>query len=261
MLQIMSDTDGSHISGPEGSPGTAPTGTALTGTPRARARARTMADILQIGRAHLSRHGAAALSLRAVARDLGVVSSAVYRYVPSRDALLTMLIEDAYTDLGAAATAAERAVPRDRYRARWLAIADAVRDWALAEPARYGLLFGSPVPGYVAPAERTTEPGTVIARLLVEVVRDAHAHGALDVIESALPDALRSDLQPVLAKYAPDLPADVLARGMLGWAAIFGAVSFEVFGQYGPDTFAHPELLFAHQMQTLADTVGLHPHT
>ncbi|MDG3012007.1 TetR/AcrR family transcriptional regulator [Rhodococcus sp. D2-41] len=233
----------------------------MTGTPRARARVQTMSDILRIGRTHLSRHGAAALSLRAVARDLGVVSSAVYRYVPSRDALLTMLIEDAYTDLGAATTTAERAVPRDRYRDRFLAVADAVRGWALAEPARYGLLFGSPVPGYVAPAERTTEPGTVVVRLLVGVLRDAHAHGALHTVEAAVPAALGADLRPVLAEYAPDLPEDALARGVLCWAALFGAVSFEVFGQYGANTFAHPELLFAHQMRALADTVGLRPST
>ena len=75
-------------------------------TPRERARAQTLADITRIGRDHLAADGAAALSLRAVARDLGVVSSAVYRYVKSRDELLTLLVVDAYNELGDAVDAA-----------------------------------------------------------------------------------------------------------------------------------------------------------
>ncbi len=118
-----------------------------------------MREILDTGRAHLARDGAAALSLRAVARDLGMVSSAVYRYVPNRDALLTMLIIDAYDSLGAAVERTEGAVPRDDYPARFLAICHAVRTWAVAHPQEYALIYGSPVPGYVAPTD-TIAPAT-----------------------------------------------------------------------------------------------------
>ena len=115
-----------------------------------------MRDIVRIGREHLATDGAAALSLRAVARDLGVVSSAVYRYVASRDELLTLLVVDGYDELGDAVDAALEQVDRDDHAGRVVAIGRAVRAWALAEPATYALLFGSPVPGYEAPAERTT---------------------------------------------------------------------------------------------------------
>ena len=118
-----------------------------------------MRDIVRIGRAHLATDGAAALSLRAVARDLGVVSSAVYRYVASRDELLTLLVVDGYDELGDAVDAALAQVDRADHAGRMVAIGRAVRAWALAEPATYALLFGSPVPGYEAPAERTTGPG------------------------------------------------------------------------------------------------------
>ena len=111
-----------------------------------------MQDITRIGREHLAEHGAAALSLRAVARDLGVVSSAVYRYVANRDDLLTLLVVDGYDELGDAVDAAVADVPADDYRGRFLAVGRAVRAWALREPATYALLFGSPVPGYEAPA-------------------------------------------------------------------------------------------------------------
>jgi len=84
---------------------------AMAGTPRERARVQTLTDITRIGRDQLAVHGAAALSLRAVARELGVVSSAVYRYVRNRDELLTLLIVDGYTELGDEVDAALAAAP------------------------------------------------------------------------------------------------------------------------------------------------------
>ena len=153
-------------------------------TPRERARIRTIAQIVQLGREHLALHGAAALSLRAVARDLGVVSSAVYRYVESRDELLTLLLIDAYGELGDAVDAAVEPFPADDFRGRFAALAHAVREWAMREPSRYSLLFGSPVPGYQAPAERTTGPGTRVVTRLMGILDSAYRAGRL-----AAPDA------------------------------------------------------------------------
>src|SRR5690349_8879579 len=116
----------------------------MSGTPRDRARAQTMRDITRIGREHLATDGAAALSLRAVARDLGVVSSAVYRYVKSRDDLLTLLLVDGYDELGDEVDRALAEVDADDHRERLFAIGRTVRAWALREPATYALLFGSP---------------------------------------------------------------------------------------------------------------------
>lgn len=218
-----------------------------------------MAEIVAIGRAELAEHGAAALSLRAIARELGVVSSALYRYVPSRDALLTLLIEDAYSELGTAAADAEAAVPRTDFRGRFGAVAAAVREWALREPARYGLLYGSPVPGYAAPAERTMEPGTRVIRLLVAVIADADAAGAIDSPALSTPDispALRADAEAIRAEFGIALTDEVLTRAVLAWAALFGAVSFEVFGQYGEKTFAAPAELFEQQTALLASLIG-----
>lgn len=227
-------------------------------TPRARARAQTMADILRIGREHLAVHGAAALSLRAVARDLGVVSSAVYRYVASRDELLTLLVVDAYEELGNAVDDAVAAVdPHDELE-RFRALARAVRRWGLREPARYALLFGSPVPGYRAPAERTTEPGTRVVVRLVEILTSAHAAGRLGLpAAKVVPGILHTDLDRIRAATGTDLPDAALARGVLLWSALFGTVSFEVFGQYGEDTFAAPDVLFEHHLAVLAETAGL----
>src|SRR5487761_1782376 len=102
-------------------------------TARERARIQITGEIKDEARRQLSATGAQ-LSQRAVARELGVVSSALYRYFPSRDDLLTALIIDAYDALGAAAEAAGAAAGQAGYRDRWRACCQAVRDWALAHP-------------------------------------------------------------------------------------------------------------------------------
>lgn len=240
----------------------------MAGTPRERAREQTLGDIVRIGRRHLALEGAAALSLRAIARDLGVVSSAVYRYVKSRDELLTLLVMDAYNDLGDAADAALEDAAGDDFAERFRVLGRAVRTWALQEPARYGLLFGSPVPGYAAPAERTTGPGTRVIGALVGLIENAQRTGSLrrTGASAAGPGAagasmigapLAADLAAIRAEWGLTVPDEVLVRGVLVWGSLFGVVSFEVFGQYGRDTFSAAEDLFEHHLSVLAGLLGL----
>lgn len=140
---------------------------------RARARIEVTAAIKEEARRQLAAEGAARLSLRAVARELGMVSSALYRYFPSRDDLLTALIIDAYDSLGEAAEAAHAAAAQEGPRQRWVAVCAAVRRWALAHPHEYALIYGSPVPGYHAP-ETTVPAAARVGLLLIGIVRDAH---------------------------------------------------------------------------------------
>jgi AcrR family transcriptional regulator len=147
-------------------------------TARERARAEITAEILDAARGYLATDGAPALSLRAIARDLGMASSALYRYFSSRDQLLTRLIIDAYDSLGAAAEAAEVAVDRNDLAGRFAATCIAVRDWALAHPNEYALIYGSPVPGYVAPAD-TVRPASRVTTLLLRIIVEAAAAGRI----------------------------------------------------------------------------------
>src|SRR5262249_39240809 len=144
---------------------------------RARVRAEMTEEIKSIARRHLASDGAN-LSLRAVARDLGVVSSAIYRYFASRDDLLTALIIDAYNSIGEAVERADAAQPHDDLLGRWLAVAHAVRDWALAQPHEYALIYGSPVPGYQAPQD-TVGPATRGTFVLGGMLRDGVELGLL----------------------------------------------------------------------------------
>jgi AcrR family transcriptional regulator len=216
------------------------------------------AEIKAVARRHLQTDGAN-LSLRAVARDMGMVSSALYRYFSSRDELLTALILDAYNSLADAVEAADAAVTdRTRLRDRWLASARAVRGWAMTTPAEYALLYGSPVPGYAAPQE-TAAAAARIAFVLVRILADGHASGVLtsaDQRSGQLDEAVRANLAAVRHDIAPGLPEDLLFRGMTSWTHLFGTVSFELFGQYNNVIEAREEF-FDQQMRLMADLLGL----
>jgi AcrR family transcriptional regulator len=216
-----------------------------------------ISEIKAVARRHLETDGAN-LSLRAVARDMGMVSSALYRYFSSRDELLTALILDAYNDLGGVVEAADAAVgDRADLRGRWLAAARAVRGWALARPAEYALLFGSPVPGYAAP-EGTATAASRTTLVLLRILADGHAAALIEVPEPPLPVAgpVRADLKAVIAAAVPGLSEDLLLLGMAGWLQLFGAVSFELFGHLNNVITARAEF-FDEQMQLLADLIGL----
>ncbi|MEU7870200.1 TetR/AcrR family transcriptional regulator [Dactylosporangium sp. NPDC049140] len=222
---------------------------------RARVRAEMTDEIKEIARRHLATDGAN-LSLRAVARDLGMVSSAIYRYFPSRDDLLTALILDAYNALGGSAEKAVAAVPAEAHAARWLALARAVRDWAIEHPHEYALIYGSPVPGYRAPAD-TVAAATRAVTVLGGILQAASEAGALRPNEDGLPPAGSvADLDRIRAAIAPGVPAATLARALSAWVALFGQVSFEIFGQLS-NTINHPAEFFEHQMRAHARYIGL----
>lgn len=230
-------------------------------TPREIARSRTLAEIRERAWRALETDGAAGLSLRALARDLGIVSSAIYRYVPSRDELLTQLVVEGYEDLAATAERAHAAVAGGEPRERWSAVARAVRNWALARPAAWALLYGSPVPGYRAPAERTTAAGTRVMALLAQIVRDAVAAGSwragLRPPAVALRTGLVAAADELTGAAQPPSSPEAVAATVLGWTMLVATVSSQVFEQLGPDPFGDPQAWFDHQLAISADLAGL----
>lgn len=222
---------------------------------RERARIEVTAAIKDEARRQLAAEGAAKLSLRAVARELGMVSSALYRYFPSRDDLLTALIVDAYDAVGEAAeTARDRTGgPAGPHPDRWLAVADAVREWALAHPHEYALIYGSPVPGYTAPQD-TVGPASRVGQVLIGVVRDAHRTEGLAVPPQD--PLLRAEGARMAADLADDLPPAVVVALVSAWAQLFGLISFEIFGQFTRVVEAREEL-FRHAVRELGHSVGL----
>ncbi|MFI7272986.1 TetR/AcrR family transcriptional regulator [Streptomyces sp. NPDC049879] len=223
---------------------------------RARARREITTAIKEEARRGLAAEGPARLSLRAVARELGMASSALYRYFPSRDDLLTALITDAYDAMGGAAESALAAAPREDPATRWVAVCAAVREWALAHPHEFALVHGTPVPGYAAP-QTTSAAGSRVPLALLALTLDAHADALLAPPSwDPLPLDVRAEAEQLAEEYAPGLPAPVMAAVVAAWAQLVGLVSFEVFGQYTGVVTAREEF-FAHAVGRLGADVGL----
>ncbi|MBN1094115.1 TetR/AcrR family transcriptional regulator [Blastococcus sp. TML/M2B] len=223
-------------------------------TARERVRAEVTAEITAAARRQLAEVGAAALSLRAVAREVGMVSSAVYRYFPSRDDLLTRLILEGYDALGEAAEAAD--APADPPRERWLAVCRAVRAWALAHPHEYALLYGSPVPGYSAPPD-TVPAAARVGIALGGILRAAAFSGALPPGTGGRDPALVSDeTAAVLGGDHPSIDDAVRVRALLAWSSLFGTISFELFGHL-VGSVQDGDRYFDRAMTELAALLGL----
>jgi AcrR family transcriptional regulator len=263
-------------------------------TARERVRAELIREITEAARRQLAVDGAPGLSLRAVAREMGMVSSAIYRYFPSRDDLLTALIIDGYNAVGEAVEQADAACSRDDYPGRWLATCRAVRDWALANPHEYALVYGSPVPGYRAP-ERTIGPASRAAAVVGKIISDAYRAGAPGLATpgaaepgaaepgaaepgaaepgAAEPDAAAAGAAApgldVPESFVPDasrlreavlgeVPDHVAAGALVTWAGLFGLVSFELFGQF-ENVVTDRAAFFDHAAARLGRLAGLVP--
>jgi AcrR family transcriptional regulator len=234
------------------------------------------AEILAVARRHVAREGAAALSLRSIARDLEMAPSALYRYFDGRDALLSALILGAYESLAEEAERAATAVdtPTDEGKgegegkgevegeevgdaARWLAVPRALRTWALAHPHEWGLIFGTPVPGYQAP-EETVEPYARIVTALVRPIVQAEAAGRLRVAghQETISPELRDAVAPVREGLFPHMPAAKVVLVVQTWATIVGVISLEVFGHWR-NTVLNPGEFFEATMRNEAGSIGL----
>ena len=236
--------------------------------PRALARERTMARIVELGNAQLVEQGVAGLSVREIARGLGMVSSAIYRYVSSRDELLTLLIVDAFAELAdavdaavdaAAETAAETAeTAGGSPRARFLALGDAMCAWAISHPERWALLYGTPVRDYSAPAETTNADGTRVIRAVLGIAADAAELGSGPAAATGAEPA--PEVTALLEEHQDEFgidadPATGLAA-LTAWSGLVGAISAHVFGQLGPDAAAIGDRILDVQVRMLADLIA-----
>lgn len=233
------------------------TATSAPRTARDIARAELTRAILTSARQQLTEVGPAALSVRAVARDLGMASSATYRYFRSRDELLTALLIDAYNELGDAAEGADACVTdRADLAARWRGICHAVRHWATDNPHEYALLYGSPVPGYAAP-EDTIPAASRVPLTLLALAHDAEqSRRPLRAPVLPLPRGETDALAGIRDLTDFQISDERLVRSLVAWTTLFGHVSMELFGHMHRailDYDAH----FAHVVDTVSADLGL----
>ena len=186
---------------------------------RDEARQQTTAAILQAARRAIVAEGGGALSMRAVAREVGMVSSAIYRYFPTREALLTTLIVESYGHLDGALSEAASTTPS----ATWAELGRVLRDWAKQAPHEFQLIYGTPIPGYVAPPE-TIPAAAAVARHFLAI-------GANSAPEAFDSPELARQLSPLIAGFPGARPAGAAAV-LTELAALIGFVSLELAGHF-----------------------------
>ncbi|MFZ5850579.1 MAG: TetR/AcrR family transcriptional regulator [Actinomycetota bacterium] len=248
-----------------------------TPTRRERLREATVAEIKQAARATLATDGPAGLSLRAIARAMGLSAPALYRYFPSRDDLVAALCADLYDELagalrtardaadrrppagattgGARPTAEAPAAEAPAAAGRLLAAARAFRAWAVAHPAEFALMFASPVPYPDSHAGSPHhEAGMRFAEVFLAPFVELWVHRPFPV--PAVPPALAGQLEEFGGMLGLALPLGAVAVFLDCWVRLYGSVTLEVFGQLH-FCLTDAEPLFEATLADLAARLGL----
>jgi AcrR family transcriptional regulator len=227
---------------------------------RERLRQATIDEIKQTARSQLAEQGLAAVSLRGVARAMGLTPSALYRYFDGRDELIVELVADAFASLADTLAAAFAGAPAEDHAERWLAVARAYRHWAVEHATEYTLIFGP----------RTSEADTKTGRVVVELHRsvgvlfrcmaEAIAAGAID--PSGFAAELSPTLRDKLCRWGKDegvtIPPEGLAGCLVAWTQLHGFLQLELFGQL-PPALGDADDLFDQQMLNVLLRVGYRP--
>lgn len=229
-----------------------------TRTRRERLRAEATRQIKAIAVRQTSKGGPAAISLRAISREMGMTPSAIYTYFATRDDLVTALIADIYTSQANATEAARDAQPEADPAGRLVAWAEAFREWSIGNPQGFKLIYGDPVPGYRTPVDGPA----------AEAIHRA-CGGVAGLVAAAWPhaaagqrggDHLWEDFDPDLVDGVravfPDLPPAALALSLRVWGRMHGLVALEVYGLLGTQS-RRPDKLYRAEMLDLLRSLGL----
>lgn len=225
---------------------------------REQQRLDTEIEIKQVARQQMAEVGAAALSLRGIAREMGMSAPALYRYFPNKDALVTALIIEAFTALADAMERAQAELEQDDFHGRFQTIAFAFREWAMQHPQDFTLIYGTPIPGYKAPREQTLAPAARVMRIIGFLLNEAAAAGKL-----TLPGTYQ-DLPPVMADHLeqimPTLPAGALPSSvvltMSVWTRLYGVVWAELYDHILPG-LAESAALYQVEVAAICSMLGL----
>jgi AcrR family transcriptional regulator len=230
-------------------------------TRRERVRAATMREITQTSRRILSEEGPGAVTLRAIAREMGMTAPALYRYFDSHQELVRHLVGDVFDDLTDDVRTAIHAAPDGDMTAKFVAASSAFRAWALAHKQEYGLLFGVPVPGLeVEKGDFAEEGGRRFARTFLVLFLELWRKKPFDVPAD---EEIDPELREPLARYreflgAPELPVGVMVRFLGCWVRLQGFVSLEVFGHL-KFAFDDASPMFEQMLTEVMPSLGLGP--
>jgi AcrR family transcriptional regulator len=227
---------------------------------RERLRAETTAEIKAIALKHMATTGTASLSLRAVAREMGMTAGAIYSYFPSRDDLVSALIADVYNSLADRLQAVRDSHPADDPAGQVVAYGMAYRRWAVENPEELRLVYGDAVPEYQRP-----EGGAAVdaehraCALITGIVADAWPTAqALHMGDEHQWSDFDPEFAALVRQSFPDLPPAAVSLAMRVWGRMHGLVCLEVYGHLRPQV-EDPERLYRIEMIDVTKSLGLAP--
>ncbi len=187
-------------------------------------------------RSLMEEHGTAGLTLRGVARLLGVTAPAIYNYFPRMEDLITALIVDAFTDLAENMEKARSDANEQTIAEQITAMVMAYRNWAIRHPIDFLLIFGNPIPGYQAPEDITTPLARRPFLGLFELYTEALEKGELVIPEpyQQIPTNILKHIAGWIPGSTHRMPGGLVLLLMSGWSRIHGLVSLELLHHTGP---------------------------
>ena len=225
---------------------------------REESRGNLAEEIKRVAREQMAQHGTAGVSLRGIARALEITAPAIYNYYPRLDDLITALIVDAYTALAQAMEEAAESVPNGANRDRILAATLRYRTWALERPVEFQLIYGNPIPGYVAPFEVTAplarRPFVTLGRYFVAAWESGEL--TLPFTEADLPESITRHIDTWRSEAGIEAPPESLYALIAGWTRIHGMVTLELFHHTQP-TIGDTAAMYRHEVNAYLDQLGL----
>ena len=231
----------------------------VTLTRRERQRAATVEEIKTVARGLMRDQGTSEVRFTDIAKEMGMTPPALYRYYADRDALLTDLIIDAYSDLGQTVSEAHEGRDADDVAGRWLAAGTAYRDWARREPQQFALILGMPVPGYVAPEDGPTTDAAkdAMAQLAALFIRAAE----LGVLQPPLVREVSDEMAACASDKHPELdglvPPESFQAMIQAWATLHGITCLDAYGQFDWMSDGARDQLFLATLRTAAVAAGI----
>jgi AcrR family transcriptional regulator len=224
---------------------------------RKRLHEATREEIKQVAWRQIAKDGAAALSLRAIAKQLDLTSPALYHYYPNRDALVNDLVEDAFHLLANSLEQVLDSLPQDNHAKRFLAIGAAYREWAYKYPQRYVLIFGAPIPNYQPSMDSIQLAANRSLGILINVIGNAWQAGKIRLppYYQDLTPLLKTQLGDWKQKVGLDYPVQVLYLALIAWCRIHGIVSLELRQQFPP--IADAAEIFRLEAKALLKQIGM----
>lgn len=223
------------------------------------AHERISEDVKAIARRQMAEQGTASISLRAIAREMGITAPAIYRYFPSLDDLITALILDAFNALADHLETVRDSVPVDDPIGRLWTMLLGYREWALLHPTEYMLIYGNPIPGYHAPGELTVPASARTMEVFVGALKDAHERGLVELpAYSDMPSPLRDHLTAIAALPEYDAPLAMIRLSVSFWARLQGLVTLELYS-HTPPVVGDADAFYRDEMRQLFETLKVVP--